>query len=195
MKNILVLTVITTLLLTLIACGGDKPNSPSAPNTTAAPAKAIPKAPTSALATKLYANFHATPSTQAQKDENQLIEYAIEKNLDVEKTSSGLYYIVHEKGKGQPYVHGQPCKAHYSGYTLDGKIFDSSYKRNNPLMFNVGQMIPGWNEALKFMNTGTKAQLLIPSHLAYGPNGFPGLIAPHTPLVFDMEILPLLATE
>jgi len=51
-------------------------------------------------------------------------------------------------------------------------------------------MVPGWNEALKMMNTGTKAQLLLPSHLAYGPRGFPGLIEPNTPLIFDLEIMP-----
>ncbi len=154
--------------------------------------KAAPKQPaTSALAERLYSNFHSSPATQAQKDENALIEYAVEKNLDVQRTNSGLYYIIHREGNGPKYIHNQPVTAHYSGYFLDGKVFDASYNRGKPLSFNVGMMIPGWNEALKFMNAGTKAQLLIPSHLAYGPRGFRGFVEPNTPLVFDIETLPL----
>lgn len=144
-----------------------------------------------ALAERLYQNFHDDPQTQAQRDENELIDYAVDKNLDAKRTKSGLYYIIHKEGSGENYISNQPCKAHYQGYFLDGKVFDSSFKRNEPLVFNVGQMIPGWNEALKIMNTGTKAQLLIPSHLAYGTRGFPGMIAPNTPLAFDLELLPL----
>ncbi len=146
---------------------------------------------TSKLAEKLYNGYIQNPTTQAQIDENALIDYAVDKNLDVTKTPSGLYYLIHEQGKGPMLVHNQPCSAHYQGYTLDGKVFDSSYKRGQPLIFNVGAMIPGWNEALKFMNVGTKAQLLIPSHLAYGKRGFPGLIPPDTPLIFDLEVMPL----
>ncbi len=147
---------------------------------------------TTKLAERLYTNFHSSPVTQAQKDENALIDYAVEKNLDVTRTPSGLYYVIHQEGKGPKLIHNQPTSAHYQGYFLDGKVFDSSYKRGKPLSFNVGAMVPGWNEALKMMNTGTKAQLLLPSHLAYGTRGFPGLIEPNTPLVFDLEIVSLL---
>lgn len=146
---------------------------------------------TSELAEKLYNGYMQNPATQAQKDENALIDYAIDHQLDVTKTTSGLYYLIKKQGTGPMLVNNQPCSAHYDGYTLDGKIFDSSHKRGVPLTFNVGAMIPGWNEALKFMNVGTKAQLLIPSHLAYGKRGFPGLIEPNTPLIFDIEIMPL----
>jgi len=124
---------------------------------------------TTELATRLYTRFHATPTTQAQKDENQLIDYAVEKNLDVKRTASGLYYLIHKEGTGPNLVHGQPTKAHYQGYTLDGKIFDTSHKRGKPLSFAVGEMIAGWNEALKY----------------------PGLIPPNAPLVFDLEVMPL----
>ena len=146
---------------------------------------------TSELAERLYAGFHSNPTTQAQKDENALIDYAVDKNLDVKKTASGMYYIIHKEGVGENYISGQPVNAHYQGYFLDGKVFDSSYKRGTPLTFNVGQMIPGWNEALMTMNSGTKAQLLIPSSLAYGARGFPGFVPPNTPLIFDLETLPL----
>ena len=149
------------------------------------------KKPLSALAERLYVNYTAEPQTQFQKDENALIDYAIDNEIDVTRTATGLYYAIDIEGVGPNYIHGQPCKAHYSGYFLDGKVFDSSYNKGKPLLFSVGQMNAAWNEALKLMNTGTKAKLLIPSKLAYGERGFPGYVAPNTPLIFDLEILPL----
>jgi len=148
-------------------------------------AKKIPEGP---LAQKLYVNYHQNPTSQQEKDENRLIEYAVEKNLDVKKTASGLYYII-EKTTNEPNLNqGQDIAADYRGTTLDGKEFDSSYKRGQPIKFKVGQMIPGWNEALTMMNKGSKGTLLIPSHLAYGSKGFPGAIGPNEPLVFELEI-------
>lgn len=182
-----VLAIFIILIFSLGACITDSQKK-TASDSAKAPKK---KVNMTALAEKLYQNFHDNPVTQAQKDENAIIDYAVDKNLDAKRTASGLYYIIHEEGKGPNYVQGQPCNAHYQGYLLDGKVFDSSYKRNKPITFNVGQMIPGWNEALKFMNAGTKAQLLIPSHLAYGSRGFPGSIGPNTPLAFDLELVPL----
>ena len=145
----------------------------------------------SEVAARLYQNYHDQPTTQAQKDENRLIDYAVDKNLDVTKTASGLYYVITQKGTGPLLLDRQPCKANYQGSLLSGKVFDSSYTRGKPITFSVGQMIAGWNEALLLMNAGTKATLLIPSHLAYGQRGFSNLIGPHEPLVFDLEILPL----
>ena len=188
----LVIAVLTLVIcgFTLASCG----NEPKKANETVAE-KPQKRVATNALMERLYTNFHADPVTQAQKDENDLIDYAVDKGLDVTKTASGLYYIVHEKGVGPTYIKGQPCKAHYTGYNLEGKIFDSSYKRNQPLAFKVGQMIPGWNEALKLFNPGTKAQLLIPSSLAYGERGAGAGIPPNTPLVFDVELLPMTGTS
>jgi len=158
--------------------------------------KAVPnekqiKKPLSKLAEKLYINYTPEPKTQDQKDENALIDYAIDNELDVSKTASGLYYTILKKGVGPNFVHGQPCKAHYKGYFLDGKVFDASYKRGEPLFFTVGQMNAAWNEGLKLMNTGTIATLLVPSRLGYGERGFPGYVPPNTPLIFDLEVLPL----
>lgn len=149
------------------------------------------KKPLSALAERLYVNYTADPQTQFQKDENALIDYAVDNEIDVTRTATGLYYWIEKEGIGPKFIHGQPCQAHYSGYFLDGKVFDSSYNRGKPLFFSVGQMNAAWNEALKLMNTGTKAKLLIPSKLAYGERGFPGYVPPNTPLAFDLEILPL----
>lgn len=190
MRNIV---ITLTLGLFFLAC---KPasNSTTAQTTeqTTEPAKVkIPEGP---LAKKLYVNYHSAPTTQNQIDENRLIEYAVANNIDVDKTASGLYYSIEKTNESENYTKcaAQPCpkiKAHYRGTTLDGKEFDSSYKRNSPIEFMHGQMIPGWNEALLMMNPGSKGTLLIPSHLAYGKRGFPGSIGPNEPLVFTLETL------
>lgn len=149
------------------------------------------KKPMGALAEKLYVNYTANPTNQDQLDENALIDYAVDNGLDVTRTASGLYYYIEKEGSGPNFIMGQPCKAHYSGAFLDGKVFDSSYNRGKPIFFSVGQMNAAWNEALQLMNTGTKAKLLIPSRLGYGEKGFPGYVPPNTPLFFDLEIMPL----
>jgi len=141
---------------------------------------------------KLYAYFTDNPQTQDQKDENALIDYAIDKGLDVTRTASGMYYVLEKEGTGTVLMQSQPFKAHYSGYFMDGKTFDSSLDRGEPIAATVGAMIPGWNEALKTFKVGSKMTLLIPSRLAYGSRGFPGFVPPNTPLIFDLEILPLI---
>ena len=140
---------------------------------------------------KLYANYTDNPTNQNQIDENALIDYAIEKGLDVKRTDSGIYYVVEEEGNGEVMVNGQPFQAHYSGYFLDGKVFDSSYQRGQPIAATVGAMNAAWNEALQTFPVGSKLKLLIPSRMGYGARGFPGFVPPNTPLVFDMHILPI----
>ena len=156
---------------------------------TSTPVKEVKKS-TSDLASRLYANFHNDPQTQDQKDENAIIDYAVDKGLNVKKTASGLYYVVHKEGDGAILIDNQPFKTHYSGYFLDGKVFDSSYNRGEPLTASVGMMNAGWNEALKMFKVGSKVQLLLPSRLGYGARGFPGFVPPNTPIAFDMEIMP-----
>ena len=138
---------------------------------------------------ELYTYYSSEPSTAAEKDENAIIDYAIENSLDVERTPSGIYYLVHEQGDGDKIEYGQPLEVHYKGYFLDGKVFDSSYERERPIKFRVGNMIGGWNEALQLFTVGSRVTLLIPSQLAYGPRGYPGVVPPDTPLAFDIEIL------
>lgn len=182
MKYILALS-----FLIFLACKTDKQTPVSEESKKALPQKEN----MSEIATKLYAYYTANPTTQAQIDENALINYAVDNNLDVSRTASGLYYLLEEKGDGPLLTWGQPCQAHYNGYFLDGKIFDSSYNRNKPIVFSIGQMNKGWNEGLQLMNVGTKGKLLLPSHLGYGEKGFPGYVPPNTPIIFDLEILPI----
>ncbi len=108
------------------------------------------------------------------------------------QTESGLYYMMIQKGKGdvQPNK-GQGVSVHYKGTLLDGKVFDSSYNRNQPLDFQVGigQVIPGWDEGIMLLKVGDKARFVIPSDLAYGAAGAGGVIPPNAALIFDVELM------
>ncbi|HXF99466.1 MAG TPA: FKBP-type peptidyl-prolyl cis-trans isomerase, partial [Bacteroidota bacterium] len=78
---------------------------------------------------------------------------------------------------------------HYRGTTIDGKEFDSSYKRGEPTSFGVGQVIAGWTEALQMMPKGSKWELYIPPDLAYGDRGAGDVIPPGAALIFEVELL------
>ena len=107
------------------------------------------------------------------------------------KTSSGLEYKVVEEGSGAKPKAGQQIKAHYAGYLLSGKKFDSSYDRKSPLVFEVGigRVIRGWDEALLDMQVGEKRVLRVPAPLAYGSRGAGGVIPPGATLVFFVELV------
>ena len=80
---------------------------------------------------------------------------------------------------------------HYKGQLSDGTVFDSSYKRNQPIEFTLGQgqVIPGWDQGVALLTVGDKARFVIPSHLAYGSRGAGGVIPPNANLVFDIELM------
>ena len=109
---------------------------------------------------------------------------------DAIATPSGLKYVVTETGDGKKSPkHGQKVTVHYTGTLLNGKIFDSSIQRGAPAEFAVGEVIEGWNEALKTMTKGEKRTLIIPPELGYGTQGYPGIIPPDSHLVFDVELI------
>ena len=107
------------------------------------------------------------------------------------KTASGLEYIELEAGTGAQAEAGKTVSVHYTGKLTDGKVFDSSIPRGEPITFKlgVGQVIKGWDEGIALMKVGGKAQLVIPSDLAYGDRGAGGVIPPNTTLVFDVELV------
>ena len=102
---------------------------------------------------------------------------------------SGLQYIVLKEGEGDKPKASSVVTVHYEGSLLNGKIFDSSYKRNAPATFGVQQVIAGWTEALQLMTTGSKWRLFIPSSIGYGARGAGGSIPPYSTLIFDVELL------
>lgn len=108
---------------------------------------------------------------------------------NAQESSSGLRYLVLKRGSGANPSFGATVAVHYTGQLLDGTLFDSSYQRGHPASFRIGQVIPGWNEALVAMKKGEKRLLIIPPELAYGERGYPGAIPPNAFLVFEVELL------
>lgn len=102
---------------------------------------------------------------------------------------SGLQYKVIKEGTGRTPTATDTVSTHYRGTLLDGREFDSSYKRNEPTEFPVNRVIKGWTEALQLMKEGAKWMLYIPPHLAYGERGAGGLIGPNETLIFEIELL------
>lgn len=103
-------------------------------------------------------------------------------------TKSGLQYEVLKKGDGPKPKATDTVKVDYVGTLIDGKEFDNSIKRGEPAVFSVGQVIPGWSEALQLMNVGSKFKIVIPANLAYGDNGAPPVIEPGAVLVFEVDL-------
>ncbi len=102
---------------------------------------------------------------------------------------SGLQYKVLTAGTGPKPTASDQVVCNYRGTLINGKEFDSSYKRGQPATFGVGQVIKGWTEALQLMPVGSKWQLFIPSNLAYGERGAGAEIGPNSTLVFEVELL------
>ena len=120
-----------------------------------------------------------------------LAENAIRDEVTV--TESGLQYEVLTAGEGEKPTAASTVRVHYHGTLLDGSVFDSSYERGQPAEFPVGGVIKGWTEALQIMATGSKWRLYIPYDLAYGEQGAGGAIGPFATLIFDVELLDIIA--
>lgn len=107
----------------------------------------------------------------------------------VKVTSTGLQYIVDKEGTGAQPTAEDEVTVHYTGKLLDGTVFDSSVNRGEPATFPLNRVIPGWTEGVQLMKEGAKYTFFIPSDLAYGPNGIPNVIPPHSTLIFDVELI------
>jgi peptidylprolyl isomerase len=109
--------------------------------------------------------------------------------IGVEETASGLQYLLLEgKGSGERPTASSRVTVHYRGELLDGRVFDSSYDRGEPISFGLQQVIEGWTEGLQLMTVGDKYRLFIPAKLAYG-NRAAGMIPPGSTLIFDVELI------
>ena len=107
--------------------------------------------------------------------------------------SSGLQYKVMQTGSGANPTVNENVKVHYTGKHLDGTVFDSSVKRNEPAIMSLRSVIKGWKEALQIMEVGAKWELYVPPTLAYGRRGSGGKIGPNELLIFEVELLDIVA--
>lgn len=128
---------------------------------------------------------------QAEKEEE--IQNKINSMYDnLTETESGLKYVItKENPDGEQPESGNTVSVHYEGRLIDGTVFDSSFKRDKPIDFPLGQrrVIAGWDEGISLLKKGEKATLVIPPDLGYGPNGAGGVIPPNAYLVFDVELV------
>jgi FKBP-type peptidyl-prolyl cis-trans isomerase FklB len=102
---------------------------------------------------------------------------------------SGLQYMVIREGTGPKPAITDKIKCHYHGTLIDGRVFDSSVDRGQPVDLEVNHVIPGWTEALQLMSVGSKWKLFVPSNLAYGDQQAGPMIGPGSTLIFDVELL------
>ena len=125
-------------------------------------------------------------------EQKRMAEEALEKlAAGFQKTESGLRYQIIQKGNGTAAEKGKKVSVHYQGALENGQVFDSSYKRKQPIEFQlgVGQVIEGWDEGVALLQVGDKARFVIPSYLGYGSRGAGGVIPPDATLVFDVELM------
>ena len=111
------------------------------------------------------------------------------KKAGVKTTASGLQYKVIKEGTGKMPKVTDTVTANYKGTLLDGREFDSSYRRGEPATLPLSGVIPGWSEALQLMKEGSKWQLFIPPQLAYAEKGAGNVIGPNATLIFEVELI------
>jgi len=141
---------------------------------------------------------------QTEEDIQIIEDYLAENNIDANRTESGLFYVIEKEGTGKEVNAGNTVKVDYTGYVLDGTVFDTSREQvarekdiynegrggYGPFEVQVGagRVIPGWDEGLQLLREGSVAKLIIPSPMAYGPRQASAVIVPNSVLVFDIEV-------
>jgi len=135
-----------------------------------------------------FQSLQAEGGEKAQSEGKAFLEEN-SKRAEIVTLPSGLQYEIMTEGAGATPKATDTVKVHYHGTLIDGKVFDSSVNRGEPATFGVTQVISGWVEALQLMPVGSKWKLFIPSELAYGAQGAGQAIAPHSTLIFEVELL------
>lgn len=143
------------------------------------------------ITAELQAKQEEESKTLGKEGEAFLAENA--KKEGIITTDSGLQYEVMNQGSGEKPTKSSTVKTHYHGTLINGKVFDSSVTRGTPAEFPVGGVIAGWTEALQLMPVGSKWRLFIPHDLAYGERGAGADIAPYSALIFEVELLEIIA--
>ena len=127
--------------------------------------------------------------TKAAREAGEKFLEENKKNEGVKVTASGLQYVVEKEGDGAQPTATDEVTVHYTGKLLNGQVFDSSVQRGEPATFPLNRVIPGWTEGVQLMKEGAKYTFFIPSDLAYGPQGIPNAIPPHSTLIFEVELI------
>ena len=140
---------------------------------------------------KVFDDYFKNKEIEKDKIKKLELDKIISITKGMEKTKSGLFHLIENKGNNDFPSIGSTVSVHYTGKLVDGTIFDSSYQRNNPISFVLGkgQVIEGWDEGLLKMAKGGSGKFVIPSNLAYGENGAGGIIPPNSTLIFDLELI------
>ena len=146
--------------------------------------------PESEFRFRMIENIKKNYPAETEKAASELNAYLEKNGVVAQPTSTGLYYVKTQDGTGEKPSKGSTVKAHYTGYLLDGTVFDTSIERGEPIEFvlGVGQVIPGWDEGIAMMSKGEKAVLYIPYYLAYGDRDL-AVIPPFSNLVFEVELI------
>ncbi len=135
---------------------------------------------------------HSNPTSENTTMKQEPFKpYVIEDSSKIETLPSGLQIYIVEKGNGVTPQKGDFVVAHYHGMLQDGTVFDSSFERGQPFVFQVGmgQVIKGWDEGFQKLPVGTKAILIIPAELGYGERGAGNVIPPNATLIFHVQVL------
>ena len=142
-------------------------------------------------AAKAFEDFNKSKADRIKKEKENELKMLKDLSKGFSKTSSGLLYKFEKENNSHKPSNGNKVKVHYKGMLLDGTVFDSSFKRNQPIEFTlgVGQVIKGWDEGISLLGIGDKASFIIPSDLAYGASGAGGVIPANATLVFEVELI------
>ncbi|HNI45749.1 MAG TPA: FKBP-type peptidyl-prolyl cis-trans isomerase [Chitinophagales bacterium] len=177
-----VLLVVLAAAWTFTACN-QQPASDTAAGGSHEPAQAVQAAP-------------SAPS-QAQLDSSIIAKYVADNGLASKGkyTDTGIFFVSEKEGKGASPTIEDKVEVHYKGTLLDGTTFDSSYDRGQTVQFPLRGVVPGWQQGIPLLKEGGKGILLIPSGLAYGPNGMPPKIGPNSVLRFDVELFKVMTSK
>ncbi|WP_405248328.1 peptidylprolyl isomerase [Cellulophaga sp. Asnod2-G02] len=142
-------------------------------------------------AVEAFRTFEGSREKRIAEERSKKAAELDEISAGFEETASGLRYKIIQKGNGKKAEAGMQVSVHYEGSLISGTIFDSSYKRKEPIDFQVGvgQVIKGWDEGICLLQVGDKARFVIPSDLGYGSAGAGGVIPPNATLIFDVELM------
>ena len=144
----------------------------------------------SMLLLSLFSCSFETAATHRMDAELELASYIVENEIDVKPTASGLLFIKQRDGNGVTPLKDAKVAIHYTGMFLNGEVFDSSYDRGTPMVFQLSknQVIKGLEEAVLMIDKGARARIVVPYHLAYGDRRV-GPVPSYSNLVFDVELI------